>query len=65
MVKQITGDRLDIYAGTSDIDFILEKRYANNINDALLVPDIYVTLAQCAEIERNDIQMKVSDAIEK
>ncbi len=43
----------------------MDKKYANSIDEALKVNDKYVTLAQCHEIESNDIQRKISDEINK
>jgi hypothetical protein len=65
IIKAVTGDRLNKYTIINDLDFILEKKYASNIADAWKVNDSYVTLAQCQEIETNDIQRKISDEINK
>jgi hypothetical protein len=54
-----------MYATINDIEHVLEKGYANNVNDALNIDDVYLTLSQCAEIEKADIDRKISDAISK
>jgi hypothetical protein len=64
-IKEITGNRLEIYAAISDIEHILDKGYANNLVDALNIDDVYLTLSQCSEIEKQDIDRKISDAISK
>jgi len=41
----------------------LEKRFANNIHDALKIDDAYLTLSQCSEIEKQDIEMKINEQL--
>lgn len=38
---------------------------ASNIEEALKIDDVYLTLSQCHEIERQDIDRKISEAINK
>lgn len=64
-MKQITGDRLNKYSAIDEIEYILEKRLANNIEDALKIDDVYLTLSQCSEIEKQDIDRKINEAISK
>ena len=54
-----------MYAAIGDIEHVLDKGYANNINDALNIDDVYLTLSQCNEIEKQDIDRKINDAISK
>lgn len=65
IVKEITGNRLDKYSILSELEFCLEKRYANNINDVWKIDDAYVTLSMAYEIENKDIQHKIQDRISK
>ena len=54
-----------IYAATNDLEHILSKGYANNVNDALNIDDVYLTLSQCSEIEQSDINKKINEIISK
>ncbi len=54
-----------IYAATNDLEHILSKCYANNVNDALNIDDVYLTLSQCSEIEQSDINKKINEIISK
>jgi hypothetical protein len=64
-IKQVTGTRLDKYSAINEIEHVLEKRFANSIQDALNIDDIYVTLSQLNEIETQDIDRKVQEIISK
>ena len=65
MIKNITGNRLDKYNIISDIEFLLQRNYASSPEDALKVDDIYLILSQCMDIEKRDIDRKISEAISK
>lgn len=54
-----------MYAAINDIEHVLEKGYANNVGDALNIDDVYLTLSQCNEIEKTDIDRKINEAISK
>jgi hypothetical protein len=54
-----------MYGAINDIEHILDKGYANNLVDALNIDDVYLTLSQCAEIEKIDIDRKINDEISK
>ena len=53
------------YSSISEIEFCLEKRFANSIENALNVDDVYITLSQCADIEKGDIDRKIQETISK
>jgi len=63
LVRQIVGNKLDKYSFNTEVDFIIQKGYANNISEALLVNDIYVTLAQCEALERENINRAIQEQI--
>lgn len=65
VVKEVTGDRLEKYNVLSELDFCLEKGYANNLNDVWKIDDAYVTLSMCSEIENQDISRKINDRIQQ
>lgn len=61
----MTGDRLDRYSVLNELDFCIEKGYANNIDDVWKIDDAYVTLSMCSSIENQDIQRKIDERISK
>lgn len=51
------------YTIMSDIEYCLNKNFAKNVEDSLKFDDLYLTLSQLAELERNDIDRRVNEAI--
>lgn len=51
------------YSLVTDIEYIQNRNYASNEIDALKLDDLYLTLSQLAELERNDIDRRVNEMI--
>ena len=60
-IKEITANRLAPFSMIQEIEYIIEKGFANNIDDALNVIDKYVYLSQAANIIDADVQGKFND----
>jgi hypothetical protein len=49
----------------SKIETILSKGMASNIDEALKVDDVYLTLSQLKDLTQNDIDRKIHEAISR
>jgi len=60
-IKEITANRLEPFSVMADIEYIIEKGFANNIDEALNVNDKYVYLSQAMNIINADVQAKFNE----